>query len=492
MVKYLTEYGQVKGNVHGKKFFSVAEESEKTHKREHSKDIESKFEVKRKEDSTIPRERGFVHAMPLLRLEPGYAPSRLFDHYYSINDNRHVTNLPPVDASREALHIHNKETPQADNVYTFPLLHLDKEASRPWVGGEMNGYHHGVPRLVPPEVIINYEQQKYHKEMSKFRGVYRENVKNAHMRDWQNRLAFGDQTGQSKGGYYPHPDEMGPIQLLHANIEPFEAEGDRHNITRRRRRRQKDKDGKTSKSKETESESRSESTRSQRTPRSKEHDVSDIDNNRGYVIPPGSYNCELRYKHDVSIYPTPAEIHLNAITHKDAKPRDHGVNQDVSTSMDTNGLDAAGKSVRFKEPDEVTSADAVNQYCEAATGLSSTGHVIAPEIFFGLRFGQAKEEQSSVDEGKDDQQSGRSYINVVDIDTSILNSIPEKEDQVTARPPAQPTSSVSPRADEMEPSIAELHYNAMRLKDGDSAIPSVSDRLTVQLLDGGMTADRYV
>ncbi|XP_077981411.1 uncharacterized protein LOC144436484 [Glandiceps talaboti] len=492
--KYSTEYGKVQGNLQGKKFFSVAEESQQTHEREHIKDREE--ELRAKITKAAQTSKQHEHGVPLLKLEPGhgYVPSRLFSHYYKVNDEEQV-HFPPVDSHTDGPSVPKPDHPHQPNGHGFPLLHMNGDFHKPVQGHGGNGYY-GMPKLIPPELIINYEQEKYHKELSKYRGLYKHNIQSTHARDWQSKLAFGpsiDVSDKSRKEYYVNPDDMGPVQLLHVDINPFEPEGDRNNITRRRRRRQKEKAGKSVKINE--SDSRSESTsKAKKTKSKKEGEVSEeeyLEEDKGYVIPQGMYDSELQEKRDISIYPTSAEIHLKAVNNKDAKPRRHDVKLDVATSMETNGLEGV-KNVRFAEPTtqgKNIQEQAISQYADAATGISEAGQIIAPDIFFNLRFNKASDqpEQSQQQPAPD---SGRAYINVVDIDTSVLNSIPKKEEKVKIKAPSQTQKTT----DEVEPSIPELHYNALRDRDVPSTMSPIPgqgpDSLTVSILDGGMRADR--
>ncbi|XP_070564175.1 ciliogenesis and planar polarity effector 1-like isoform X2 [Ptychodera flava] len=493
----------IKGNIHGKKFFSVADESEQSHERQHVEDREAKLRAQIGKYTHAPGPQQEPPAgVPLLKVDPGhgYVRSGLFGHYYKASEDRENIRLPHLDDNQAPPPASEKNAPQESNSHGFPLLHMNGDFYKPFRSHGGNGYH-GIPRLIPPELIIDYEQQKYHKEFAKYRGIYKQNIKNANIRDWQSKLAFGqpgiapDKTGKE---YYANADDLGPVQLLHADLDPFEPEGDRNNITRRRRRRQKEKEQKSPKADESESKSKTEPVSQRPATKTKEEEEASEDDlqglGRGYVIPPGSYDSELQKKRDISIYPTPAEIHYNAISNKEAKPRDHSKRQDVATSMETNGLEP-NKNVRFAEPeksDQPTAAGAISQYAEAATGIAQNGNIIAPDIFFSLRFGRSRERQADTPDEPEQQptaeKTGRDFINVVDIDSKILESIPDKEE--AAKVPAQQRRSPRRSPGETEPTIAELHYRALRDRDVDSRISPLPepgpDGLTVSILDGGI------
>ncbi|XP_072017991.1 uncharacterized protein [Amphiura filiformis] len=202
--------------------------------------------------------------------------------------------------------------------------------------------------------------------------------------------------------------------------------------------------------------------------------------NDGYAIKPGTYDSMLANQDNHLPYqPTSAEIHLNVVKKLQEPPKRQDASmmtmqqRDVSTSMDNNGL-PLDPAMRFGAP-----ANPVSQYTTAATGVSDTGHIIAPDIFFGLRFGNKPDRQPVVteqtvpnkDTTKRASDNGRDFISVVDIDSDAITELLHQPEITSTHRPTEPDrdSEMGQRAVDSstgpEPSVAELHYNARFHRD---------------------------
>ncbi|XP_022102800.1 protein JBTS17-like [Acanthaster planci] len=192
----------------------------------------------------------------------------------------------------------------------------------------------------------------------------------------------------------------------------------------------------------------------------------------GYAIKPGSYDAMLLDRDARSVLPTAAQVHYDTVQKLQTKPKS-GIS--TGTKQTKNASTSMGKDDFPHYPPTVT--DATSQYTAAATGLSDTGQILAPDIFFNLRFGSStSDKQPDIQDkaiGKDSAQTtkGRSFISVVDIDLRDIPSpepLPKDRQQSPSLPPAQ----AAPPPDEKtqdnstpHPTNAELHYNALFLKD---------------------------
>ncbi|KAI8504702.1 hypothetical protein Bbelb_178200, partial [Branchiostoma belcheri] len=430
----------------------------------------------------------FAPAMPLLHLDNSYAPSQMMRGMYRMpqpqNNYPHFPTFPqPPVMSAPPL----PPTDIEDVTLRLPLLHLRNDPQVP-------SYHYsfapGMPRLVPPEEIIAYEQKKHQTE---------------------------------------------------ADIEPWDQKGDRENLNRQRRRMKKDSGvsqdvgkiqrkggGREKEDRVSVTEDEDEQTHDEvPTPgvivvqpspgpdRTTQHkttaeDTQDtaVPRDQGYVIPPGTFDEYLEYQ---TVVPTPAQIHYDAVVNKKAKPDTEVDTQTVHTEPErerTKPHTTAEKetnTVIVVSRDVYSAEQAVSQYAASGMDVSRGGPGLPPDIFFNLRFG--REAAQATDSGagqapaqrQDQEVQTPAFLNVVDIDNSLLKDLkptrqPRQQRQRT--PETRETEEEHRRSqpsglpDDATP--ADLHYRLAGLTnsvkpaevddEGNIREPPGGDSLTVDLL----------
>ncbi|XP_033125642.1 uncharacterized protein LOC117123743 isoform X3 [Anneissia japonica] len=186
----------------------------------------------------------------------------------------------------------------------------------------------------------------------------------------------------------------------------------------------------------------------------------------------GSYDHLLEGRQE-SYFPSSAEVHLKAV--KGIQPKQvERVDaatmatemKNAQTSIDFDRLvkpPENDESILILDQDGKAINDAISAYTTAKTGLDNAGKVLAPDIFFNLRFERTSESQAtSPDTGA--SQSGRNFISVVDLEGSrLLDDIPIRK---------QPAPEIIQHPRSQEPSIASVHYSALRNREREPSLTS--------------------
>ncbi|XP_078688724.1 uncharacterized protein LOC144920408 isoform X2 [Branchiostoma floridae x Branchiostoma belcheri] len=468
----------------------------------------------------------FAPAMPLLHLDNSYAPSQMMSGMYRMpqpqNNYPHFPAFPqPPVMSTPPL----PPTDVEDVTLRLPLLHLRND---PQVPSYNYSFAPGMPRLVPPEEIIAYEQKKHQTEVLK-----------THRR-------------QKKKEEDTPARRQESLPLLQADIEPWDQKGDRENLNRQRRRMKKDsgvsqdvgkiqrkgggreKEDRVSVTEDEDEQSHDEVPipgvivvqPSPGPDRTIQHKITAEDRqdtamprDQGYVIPPGTFDEYLEYQ---TVVPTPAQIHYDAVVNKKAKPvmktadtQTDKPSQD--TEVDTHTVHTEPERERTKphttaeketntvivvSRDVYSAEQAVPQYAASGMDVSRGGPGLPPDIFFNLRFGreavQAKDRSAgqAPAQRQDQEVQTPAFLNVVDIDNSLLKDLKPTRQQRQRTPEAQETEEEYRRSppsglpDDATP--ADLHYRLAGLTnsvkpaevddEGNIREPPGGDSLTVDLL----------
>ncbi|XP_035679061.1 uncharacterized protein LOC118417575 [Branchiostoma floridae] len=474
----------------------------------------------------------FTPAMPLLHLDNSYAPSQMMRGMYRMpqpqNNYPHhfpafpqppvmsAPPLPPPDIEDVALRL--------------PLLHLRDDPQAP---SYQYSFAPGMPRLVPPEEIIAYEQKKHQTEILQTHRRQRKREEGAAARGQEN------------------------LPLLQADIEPWDPKGDRENLNRQRRRMKKDSGvsqdgekiqrrggGREKEIRASVTEDEDEPTHDDVPPpgvrvvqpspgpdRTTQHKApaqdrldtdTDMPRDQGYVIPPGTFDEYLEYQ---TVVPTPAQIHYDAVINKKAKP----VMKTADTQTDKPSKDeevdtqtvqtepvrerAKPQATAEKETNTVivvsrdvySAEQVVSQYAASGMDISHGGPGLPPDIFFNLRFGREAAQAADSSAGptpsqrQDQEVQTPAFLNVVDIDNSLMKDLkPTKQPRQRQRtlPDTEETvegqerSPASGLPDDATP--ADLHYRLAGLTnsvkpaevddEGNIIEPPSGDSLTVDLL----------
>ncbi|XP_071954067.1 uncharacterized protein [Antedon mediterranea] len=189
-----------------------------------------------------------------------------------------------------------------------------------------------------------------------------------------------------------------------------------------------------------------------------------------------SYDDILKGRQE-SRFPSSAEVHLKAVRGLQAKPVERVDVATMATEMKN-----AGTSIdldKVKQPDDEENIlvldkdgteinDAISAYTTAKTGLDNAGKILAPDIFFKLRFERDSQNQATItDPDTEAPPPGRNYISVVDLEGSrLLDDIPQAENTQVHISPGE----VKPRSP--SPSIASMHYNALRNREVEPGLAS--------------------
>ncbi|XP_071477221.1 uncharacterized protein [Diadema antillarum] len=239
------------------------------------------------------------------------------------------------------------------------------------------------------------------------------------------------------------------------------------------------------------------------------HDVeTQVDDlGRGYAIKPGTYDEALHDPDARPLLPTSAQIHYETVMKLQqppevVKPReaetqtketlDVGTETEGTETLDEMRERLEGMHRADTKTEKPTKEEAEEQYTSAATGLNKAGNIIAPDIFFGLRFGSGRGTDGSQFTGSQGGQPGsssRNFINVVDINAEdVFRDIPmhpdskrkegrhgdgeDPKDGSSGRKPGESDAKRRRKSDDREgdvaendPSVAELHYKALFHRD---------------------------
>ncbi|XP_063962942.1 uncharacterized protein LOC129271865 [Lytechinus pictus] len=232
----------------------------------------------------------------------------------------------------------------------------------------------------------------------------------------------------------------------------------------------------------------------------------------GYAIKPGTYDEALSDPDARPLLPTSAQIHYETVmklqqpppvvTTREAETQVKDVRETGTSTEGRESLDIIQERLARRRTDRSQEAkptieEVEEQYTQVATGLNKAGNIIAPDIFFGLRF-RSGEEQTSSATGPDTGQpgsSGRDFIHVADINADdVFRDIPQhpdskdfkgrrrredddyqypEKDGSTRRSSGEKGSKRRREDDgteeEDQATIAELHYNSLFHRD---AVPA--------------------
>ncbi|XP_066289689.1 ciliogenesis and planar polarity effector 1-like [Branchiostoma lanceolatum] len=459
--------------------------------------------------------------MPLLHLDNSYAPSQMMGGMYRMPQPQN--NYPHFPAFPQPPII-PPPTDIEDVALRLPLLHLRDNPQAP---SYQYSFAPGMPRLVPPEEIIAYEQKKHQTEVLK-----------THRRQKEEEDAAARRQEN--------------LPLLQADIEPWDPKGDRENLNRQRRRMQKDSGvsqdaGKVQrKGSYREKEDRKSVTEDEDEPTHDEVPTpgvivvqpspgpdrttqqtataqdSVMPRDQGYVIPPGTFDEYLEYQ---TVVPTPAQIHYDAVVNKKAKPIMKTADTQTDKPDKDEGLDAQTvqtepeRERRKPQPtaeketntvivvsrDVYSAEQAVSQYAASGMDVSRGGPGLPPDIFFNIRFGREAAQAANSGAGlapsqmQDQEVQTPAFLNVVDIDNSLLKDLkPTKQPRQRQRTPPDTGETVEEHRRSPAPGLpddatpADLHYRLAGLTnsikpaevddEGNIREPPVGDSLTVDLL----------
>ncbi|CAH1774750.1 unnamed protein product [Owenia fusiformis] len=154
-------------------------------------------------------------------------------------------------------------------------------------------------------------------------------------------------------------------------------------------------------------------------------EVDDVKTSDGYAITPGTFDEYFEHQDELGeVYDNNAKIQLAAATGIRPKTR-KTVSFAVGVQTSEPPTDQEYKFSTKATPIE----ECVNDYMKAR---AAQGNLLAPNIFFGLRFGDHDNApQSDVIPGTNGKSEGRSYISVVDIDSTAV------DDLVSSIPPSK-------------------------------------------------------
>ncbi|XP_074641416.1 uncharacterized protein LOC141899158 [Tubulanus polymorphus] len=206
-----------------------------------------------------------------------------------------------------------------------------------------------------------------------------------------------------------------------------------------------------------------------------QYDGIDEDNLRihhGYAIKPGSYDEYLYSKHATEGPDTSAKVQYDVLVkNKFTSPKK------VEFATSTEDLD---EHVRRQEP------SAWKQFTDYMVSVQNGSNVLPPDIFFGLRFGN--DASQPVQEGPG---SGRSYINVIDIDAGVMDDIvsstPQRV-QIVEKPRSRGSSPT--RIAVVEKGVSPIPADEMQYRTGPD--PTTLRMFSHQITSEKQFADQII
>ncbi|XP_029434494.1 ciliogenesis and planar polarity effector 1 isoform X2 [Rhinatrema bivittatum] len=323
----------------------------------------------------------------------------------------------------------------------------------------------------------------------------------------QNLIAY-QQSCQSKHQPWLGQNLPGQIQLLKANIEPFEMRKEKDNTKRQRRRAEKQQIkekilGKMEKSSEVFRPEDS-SIVNKKVVQTKHHQESPISEPADeFVIPLGSFDSVLLEQNSVGgAIPTSAELHYLASTRKKATEK-----QDASTNTDSAFKSYRDVSIGCEE--FISKLDKNHQIPSPVPVPSNAPQTLPPDLYLNLRFLTEETEKTLPSLASDATPPlvGHKYINVIDIDAEdILKELPvtpeveviaEQHDSFGVPSSAQlhhkaasVTNTVPP--DEFKSTESLLQQPLFQKKELDMKLDTIQDKNPWNMLFGDLDSARAI
>lgn len=216
----------------------------------------------------------------------------------------------------------------------------------------------------------------------------------------------------------------------------------------------------------------------------------------GYAIHPGEFEAYLSLENQLAqTKDTHARIQLKtALRLQRQRMMENWKRPKVEFATNTEELMEAGTDpdnlnamereyvYTSEKATSITKDTGVDPILEAVVEYNKTrrAHVLPPDIYMGLRFAEAGQQPSSDITGHPQESGGRSYLNVVDVNASmVLNDLREKPEH--DEPLLNVTLSAAQQ--QLRNRIAMEDDTRMSLERPNVPTPSHADELTVKLFE---------
>lgn len=422
---------------------------------------------------------------PLLQLNAGYAPSQLFPGSHRVPHGQfpppppRISQPPPAELPLPAMYqnmflrMEHKESAKTG----MPLLSLPKDKDLLGPSDASFG------RLLSPNLIIAHEQQMKEKELLK----HKHNLD--FLRSQVENLEELEKEEEEKG------KKLLSVNLRHQEMKEKHEQQRIERVERGRSKKRKPRQQKVA----TEGQQKPQESQSDVPEGSTEEvegETSEDQIHDGYAIKPGSYDNYLHMDKQMGF-----EEDTNArIQYRTAMILKKQQRKKVDFSTMTHNVeDAEMETDPAMEREYIRTAEAATSITKD-TGVdpiqeaiveynrARQGNALPPDIYLGLRFGDAEDKPTSdvTTKGKE-KPKGRTYLNVVDLDASALlhdlHEKTDKEQKVQHDLDLQPTSfTLSSARDRME-GLEAMETTLREALHPKAERPFKQDPLTVRMFE---------